>query len=126
MIFPQVNIVSDVLGDIQVLGRITNNYTQTLEGVTVIAEFYDKSGRLVNVLDVSPSYTTFDPGDTAPFKAATSGTKAGDVGSIILGCGASPQPLLQPQPQIQPQQQNSSANTTKPSTSTLDQFVKDK
>jgi hypothetical protein len=110
--FSKVNIVPTSVGDIRVLGRITNNSTQTLEGIIVVSEFYDRSGRLIEVSDVYPSLNILNPNDTAPFRAEPLDTKVNDVGSVVLSCGASyPFPSQQQQ-----QQQNSSANTNRTQT----------
>jgi hypothetical protein len=53
--FSELNAIDDGYGDIWVLGKITNNSTTPLEGVTIISEFYDKDGRLVDVRNDYPS-----------------------------------------------------------------------
>ena len=75
--------------DIKVLGRVTNNSTQMLENVLIIAEFYDRNGRLADVNEDFPSIANLGPGDSSPFEVEASGVAAvNESGIVKITCGA--------------------------------------
>lgn len=85
--FSDLNTVTDSLGGVRVLGKITNNSTSPLSGVTIISEFYDKDGRLVDVRNEYPSIANLNPNESSPFKIP-SDANTRTVGNITLNCGA--------------------------------------
>lgn len=85
--FSNLNTVTDSLGGVRVLGKITNNSTTPLEGVTIISEFYDKDGRLVDVRNEYPAIANLSPNGSSPFKIP-SDAETNTVGNITLSCGA--------------------------------------
>jgi hypothetical protein len=108
--FSELNITPDSLSDVKVLGRITNNSTQTFEDVIIVAEFYDRDGKLSDVNQQSATFGVLEPGESSPFEVPSSGVGVNESGNITLSCGASNPPSF------------SNPNNGDNSTTTMDRY----